>query len=82
MPLVLELTPEQERELRAEAARSGVPVTEFVVRQILSRSRDRLPAGISGREFVERAAGLIPPDELDRMEKAVEAGCEGVDPDE
>ena len=82
MSLILELTPEQERELRAHAARSGVPVSEYVVRRLLGHSPEEQPPAMSGKEFVKRARGLIPPEELDRMEKAIEEGCEQIEPDE
>jgi hypothetical protein len=35
---------------------------------------------MSGTEFVKRFGGLIPPDELDRMEAAIERDCETVEP--
>lgn len=37
--------------------------------------------GISGAEFMKRFGGLIPPDELDRMDAAIERDCETVEPD-
>lgn len=35
--------------------------------------------GTPGKEFL-RFAGTIPPDDCRRMEEAIEAGCERVDP--
>ena len=37
-------------------------------------------AQMTGREFVKRFSGLIPPDELDRMDAAIERDCETVEP--
>jgi hypothetical protein len=40
-----------------------------------------LGAGMSGEEFVRRFGGLIPADELGRMDAAIERDCETVEPD-
>jgi hypothetical protein len=45
----------------------------------LRGKRRLLGRGVSGSEFVERFRGLIPPDELDRMEAAIERDCETVE---
>jgi hypothetical protein len=51
MSLVLDLPAELETELAAEAARLGVPLTEYVLR-LLARGRTPTPAPRTGAELV------------------------------
>ncbi len=63
-----------------EIAKMSEPQLEEVLAAIRSRGRP-LGSGMTGRAFITRFGGLIPPDELDRMDAAIERDCETVEPD-
>lgn len=82
MSLTIDLTPDQEIRLHSAASRSGLSLKEYALQRLLADHADIKRPAPSGREFALSVGGLIPPDELDRMEKAIEEGCERIDPDE
>ncbi len=63
----------------SEIGKMNEPQLEEVLAAIRGE-RHPLGPGMSGKEFVKRFGGLIPPDELDRMEAAIERDCETVEP--
>ena len=53
------------------------------IEEMLSAIRARenpLGQTMSGTEFIKRFGGMIPADELDRMEAAIERDCETIEP--
>lgn len=55
------------------------PQLQDVLAAIQGKQRPVGP-GITSQEFTKRFGGLIPADELDRMEAAIERDCEAVEP--
>ena len=51
MTITLDLSPELEKQLAAEASRQGVPLSEYLVR-VLSNGRQQVPSIHSGAELV------------------------------
>jgi hypothetical protein len=54
-------------------------MSEKQLEVVLGSIRPNAP--LTGSEFAARFGGLIPPDELDRMDAAIERDCETVEPD-
>jgi hypothetical protein len=55
------------------------------IRHLLEASKLKLESErkpMSGAEFVRQFVGLIPPDEMEAMERAIEEDCERIDADE
>lgn len=62
-----------------EIGRMNEPELEVALSAIRSRQHLLVPA-MSGAEFIKRFGGLIPADELDRIDAAIERDCETVEP--
>ena len=70
--------------VREAVQREIAKMSETQLKEVLAAIRGQsrpLGPGMPGRAFIERFGGLIPPDELDRMEAAIERDCETIEHD-
>ena len=70
--------------LKERLARELEEMSDRDVAHLLALSKHAGSGGntpLSGQEFVREFAGLIPADEMEAMERAIEEDCEAVDAD-
>lgn len=66
--------------IEAELAKMNDRQLEAVLSSVKAANR-AAHRGATAGELLAEFGGSIPTDELDRMERAIEEGCESIDPD-